>query len=90
MKDSVLREKSKTFAMAVVRMYKFLREEKKESVMSEQVLRSGTSIGANNAEAISAISKADFRSKSFISLKEARLHGNYERGIGNYQENSLR
>lgn len=40
--------------------------------LSNQLLRSGTSIGANNAEAINAISKADFRSKSFIALKEAR------------------
>jgi len=42
------------------------------SVLCNQLLRSATSIGANNAEAVSAISKADFRSKSYISLKEAR------------------
>ena len=42
------------------------------SNLSNQLLRSGTSIGANNAEAVSAISKADFKSKSFIALKEAR------------------
>ncbi len=71
MKDSVLREKSKQFAIAIVKMYKFLREEKKESVMSKQVLRSGTSIGANICESYYAQSTADFINKLSISLKEA-------------------
>ena len=51
MKESPLREKAKKFAIGIVRMYKFLHHEKKEFVMSKQVLRSGTSIGANLSEA---------------------------------------
>ncbi len=71
MKDSVLREKSKKFAIEVVQMYKFLRENEKESVMSKQVLRSGTSIGVNICESYYAQSSADFINKLSISLKEA-------------------
>lgn len=53
-------------------LYKWLCDEKKEFVMSKQLLRSGTSIGANMAEAQAAISKADFAAKVFISAKECR------------------
>ena len=63
---------SKTFALRIIKLYQFLKNEKHVYVLSKQVLRSGTSIGANNAEASSAISKADFKSKSYIALKEAR------------------
>ena len=70
--NNIIEEKSFEFAVRVVNLYKYLTSEKQEFVMSKQLLRSGTSIGANNAEATNAISKADFKSKSFIALKEAR------------------
>ena len=69
-KDSVTLEKSKLFAVRVVRLYQYLANDKKEFVLSKQVLRSGTSIGSNLSEAIYGISKKDFLSKVFISLKE--------------------
>ena len=71
MKESPLREKAKKFAIGIVRMYKFLHHEKKEFVMSKQVLRSGTSIGANLSEAYYAQSSSDFIHKMSIALKEA-------------------
>ena len=67
----VLEEKSLKFAIRIVNLYKYLVDDKKEFVMSKQVLRSGTSIGANIAEAQYAQSKADFLTKMHISLKEA-------------------
>jgi four helix bundle protein len=69
--SGVLEEKSLKFAIRIVDLYKYLIDEKKEFVMSKQVLRSGTSIGANIAEAQYAQSKADFLTKMHISLKEA-------------------
>ncbi|MBR1932867.1 MAG: four helix bundle protein [Prevotella sp.] len=71
MAKSVLAEKSLQFAIRVVNCVKYLQGERKEYVMSKQMLRSGTSIGANIHEAIYAQSKADFSSKLSISLKEA-------------------
>ena len=71
MKDNVIVNKSKTFALRIVKMYKYLTTEKKEFVLSKQVLRSGTSIGANVREAIRGQSSADFYSKLNIVLKEA-------------------
>jgi len=62
---------SKDFALRIIKLYVFLRDEKKEFVMSKQILRSGTSIGANARESINAQSKADFISKLNIALKEA-------------------
>mgnify|MGYP006323799447 FL=1 len=59
------------FALRIVNMYQYLKEHKKEIVMSKQVLRSGTSIGANIYESEQAQSKADFLSKLYIALKEA-------------------
>ncbi len=56
--------------MRIVRLYRYLCDEKKEYVLSKQLLRSGTSIGANLAEAECAISKKDFLSKVYIALKE--------------------
>ena len=71
---NVIAEKSMAFAVRIVNLYKHLRKAKAEHVMSKQVLRSGTSIGANVREAESAQSKADFVSKMAIALKEcARL-----------------
>ena len=69
--DNIILVKSKALALSIIKLYKFLCDEKKEYVLSKQVLRSGTSIGANVKEAVSAQSKADFVSKLFISLKEA-------------------
>ena len=63
--------KSKQFALRIVRLYKYLCENKKEYVLSKQIVRSGTSIGANAKEASAAQSKADFYAKLSISLKEA-------------------
>ncbi len=62
--------KSKEFAIRIVRLYQFLRQEKHEYVLSKQLLRSGTSIGANLAEAECAISRNDFQAKLYIALKE--------------------
>ena len=67
----ILKAKSKKFAVRIVRLYKFLTEEKREYILSKQILRSGTSIGANYREASKAQSTADFVSKLYISLKEA-------------------
>ena len=65
-----IKYKSKKFAVRVVRLYQFLCDEKHEYVLSKQVLRSGTSIGANVAEAECAISRKDFLAKLYIALKE--------------------
>jgi len=62
---------SKAFAIRIIKLYKYLSEEKKEYVMAKQVLRSGTSIGANISESIFAQSRMDFVSKMSIALKEA-------------------
>ncbi|MGH9947454.1 MAG: four helix bundle protein [Pyrinomonadaceae bacterium] len=70
-KENVLKEKSYGFALRIVRLYKHLCERNKEYVLSKQILRSGTSIGANIAEANQAQSKPDFVHKLSISLKEA-------------------
>ncbi|MGN1411809.1 MAG: four helix bundle protein [Oscillospiraceae bacterium] len=69
--NNIIADKSKIFAIRVVNLYKYLCAEKKEYVLSKQVLRSGTSIGANVKESIYTQSKADFISKLSISLKEA-------------------
>ena len=63
-------EKSKLFAYRIVKLNKFLKTEQKEFVMSSQILRSGTSIGANLTEASCAISQKGFLSKVYIALKE--------------------
>jgi len=63
--------RSKEFGVRVINLYKFLSTEKSERVLSKQILRSGTSIGANVAEAEYAQSKSDFYSKLGIALKEA-------------------
>ena len=67
----VLLDKSMSFAIRIVNLYKWLNVEKKEFVMSKQLLRSGTSIGANIREAVFAQSKNDFIAKMHIALKEA-------------------
>ena len=70
MKENVVKEKSMLFAIKIVNLYKFLCETKKEFVLSRQILKAGTSIGANLAEAECAISKKDFLAKVYISFKE--------------------
>ena len=69
--DNRLTDKSYAFAVRVVRLYRYLCDEKREYVLSKQVLRSGTSIGANVAEANGAISNSDFSAKMSIAYKEA-------------------
>ena len=71
MKESILKDKSYQFALRTIKLYKFIVAEKKEYVLSKQILRSGTSIGANIEEANQAQSKADFIHKLSISQKEA-------------------
>ena len=70
-KENTARNKSKKFAIRIVNLYKYLCDEKKEYVLSKQLLRSGTSIGANLAEAEFAISDKDFLHKIYIALKES-------------------
>lgn len=72
MKQNIVAEKSYQFAVDIVRLYKLIVEEKKEFVLSKQLLRSGTSIGANVEEAIGGYSKKDFRAKFGIAYKEAQ------------------
>ena len=68
--DSALLEKSLKFAARIVKLYQYLVNEKKESIISKQIVRSGTSIGANANEAAYGVSKGDFIAKMQISLKE--------------------
>ena len=69
--DNIIVDKSKVFALRIIRLYQYLKNEKSEFVLSKQLLRSGTSIGANVKEAIRGQSRADFYAKLNISLKEA-------------------
>lgn len=71
MKDNVIKEKSFGFAVRIVNLYKYLVNDKQEHIISKQVLRSGTSIGASISESEHAQSRADFISKLSIALKEA-------------------
>ena len=71
MNESIIYDKSLAFAQRIVKVYKVLAGERKEYVMSKQLLRSGTSIGANVSEAIYAQSRPDFIHKMSIALKEA-------------------
>ena len=71
MSNNIIEQKSFNFAVRIVNLYKHLSSEKKEFILSKQLLRSGTNIGANVAEAIRGQSKADFLAKMCIALKEA-------------------
>ena len=71
MGKSILKDKSYDFAIRTVNLNRYLREEKREYVLSKQVLRCGTAIGALIREAEFGQSRADFRSKMYIALKEA-------------------
>lgn len=72
MKENIIQQKSYTFAIRIVLLYKYLTEKKKEFVSAKQGLRSGTSIGANIEESIGGQSQRDFLSKLSIAYKEAR------------------
>ena len=74
--NNTIEEKSFHFSVRIVRLCRLLQEEKKEYILSKQLLRAGTSIGANVAESQQAQSRADFVSKLNISLKEA-VESNY-------------
>ena len=69
--ENIIFVKSKSFALRIIKLYKYLTDIKKEFVISKQILKSGTSIGANVKEAIRGQSKPDFYSKMGIALKEA-------------------
>lgn len=71
MRNNVIQSKTKSFAIRIVKLRKYLMENHKEYDLSRQLLRSGTSIGANVKEAIRGQSKADFGAKMNIALKEA-------------------
>ncbi|GHT21430.1 hypothetical protein AGMMS4957_10170 [Bacteroidia bacterium] len=70
MKESIIKEKSFNFAIRIVKLYKILCEDRKEYVLSKQLLRSGTSVGANIREALNGESRADFVHKCAIAQKE--------------------
>lgn len=71
MEDNIVLEKSFRFSVRIVKLYKYMTESKKEYILSKQLLRCGTSIGANATEAQKGQSKADFAAKMCIALKEA-------------------
>ena len=71
-KQNPARDKSYDFALRIIKLYKYLIEEKKEYILSKQILKSGTSIGANVEEAIAGQSRRDFLAKISISYKETR------------------
>jgi four helix bundle protein len=68
--NSLVYEKAYKFAISIVNAYKYLTQDKKEFILSKQLIRSGTSIGANIAEANGGISPADFSAKISIAYKE--------------------
>jgi len=70
MKGNIVREKSMAFAVRIVKMCRLLSKNRKEFIIARQVLRAGTSIGANPAEANCAISRKDFLAKVYIAFKE--------------------
>lgn len=72
MQNSIVKDKSYKFALRIVNLYRHLTENKREYVLSKQVLRSGTSIGANIEESLGGQSRKDFFSKMTIAYKETR------------------
>ena len=72
MKENIIQKKSYAFALRIIGLYKYLSGQKKEYVLSKQILRCGTSIGANVEEAIGGQSKKDFLNKISIAYKETR------------------
>jgi len=72
LKENLIQQKSYNFALRIIKLYIYLTKSKKEYTLSKQVLRCGTSVGANVEEAIGAQSKSDFIAKLSIAYKEAR------------------
>ena len=72
MQDSIVKNKSYKFAIRIINLYKYLTKNKKEFVLSKQILRSGTSIGANVEESLGGKSTKDFLSKLSVAYKETR------------------
>ena len=70
MAESLTLEKSKDVAIRIIKLYKYLCDEKHEYILSKQLMRSGTAIGANLTEALYGFSRKDFLAKTSISLKE--------------------
>lgn len=71
MAESIAMRKSKKFSVRIIRLYKYIKEKKQDFVIPGQILRSGTSIGANLAESRHAVSERDFLDKVYIALKES-------------------
>jgi len=69
MADSIVAQKSFQFAIRIIKLYMYLKNQKQEFILAKQLVRSGTSIGANTEEAVAAQSKADFVHKLHIALK---------------------
>ncbi len=72
MKENIILDKSYSFSIRIVNLYKYLAQSKKEFILSKQLVRSGTSIGANIEEAIGGQSRKDFYAKINVAYKEAR------------------
>ncbi len=72
MKENVIQNKSYEFALRIVKLHLYLKNEKKEFELSKQILRSGTSVGANIEEAVGGLSRKDFSARVGIAHKEAR------------------
>jgi four helix bundle protein len=72
MADSIVAQKSFQFAIRITKLYLYLKDQRQEFILAKQLVRSGTSIGANTEEAVAAQSKPDFIHKLQIALKEAR------------------
>lgn len=70
-KENIIQVKTENFSVRIIKLYQYLTEKKQERIISKQILRSGTSIGANTAESRNAQSAADFINKLSIALKEA-------------------
>ena len=70
MRNGVILDKSKAFALRIIKLYQYLNDQKHEHLLSKQLLRCGTSLGANAKEGAFAQSKADFTAKMFIAQKE--------------------
>ena len=71
-KENIVREKAFKFSVRIIKLYQYIIKEKKEYLLTRQILRSGTSIGANIEEALGGVSRKDFSNKLAIAYKEAR------------------
>jgi len=88
-KYNAVKEKSFLFAKRIIRLYKYLCDDKREYIISKQLLRSGTSIGANIVEAECGISRKDFLAKMYIAFKECSETGYWlDLLLGDYLTNS--